>query len=177
MTKILILSGSPSVSSRSSAIAAYLKRGLVQRGYNVDELTIRDLPPEALLHAHFTDPIIQGAQKLVEHADSIIVVSPVYKASYPGLLKSFFDLIPEKGLSGKKVLPIATGGTLAHLLSLEFAFKPLFSVLGAKEVPQGVYLIDSQLSYSGNEVTFLDPAIEERVQDAVQSLVQSFQTN
>jgi len=177
MTNILILSGSPSVISRSSAIANYLKRSLVKEGHQVSELTIRELPAEALLHAHFKDPVIQAAQKLVEKADSIIVVSPVYKASYPGLLKSFFDLIPEKGLTDKKVLSIATGGTIAHLLSLEYAFKPLFSVLGAKEIPQGVYIVDSQFSYSGDKLTFLDPEIEERLLDAVQEFVGPLQKN
>ena len=59
------------------------------------------------------------------------------------MLKAFFDLIPEKGLVDKVVLPIVTGGTIAHLLSLEYAFKPLFSVLGSQEIINGVYMVDS----------------------------------
>ena len=139
------------------------------------KFAVRDLPAEALIYAQFNNPEIKDAQKLVEEAEALIVVSPVYKASYPGILKSFFDLLPEKGLEGKKVLPIATGGSIAHLLSLEYAYKPLFSVLGAQKIPQGVYIVDSQFSYSGEEITFIDSKIKNRLQTAIYDLSLSLQ--
>src|SRR5256885_12419558 len=42
---------------------------------------------------------------------SVVVATPIYKASYSGVLKSFLDLLPQFGLAGKVVLPLATGGT------------------------------------------------------------------
>lgn len=170
MTNILIILGSPTRGSHSAAIATFIKEVLIKDGHRAQPLNVRDLPPEALIHAQFNHQAIQEAKQLVEEADSIIVISPVFKASYPGILKSFFDLIPEKGLSDKKVLPIATAGTLAHLLSLEYTFKPLFSVLGAKEILQGVYIVDSQFSYSKNEITFTDLAVKQRLSEAVHHL-------
>lgn len=167
MTKVLIVSGSPARISRTSALASFIHKELSGKGHEVEHLSLRDLPAEALVHAQFNDPSIQAAQSLVEQAEALIVLSPVYKASYPGILKSFFDLIPEKGLEGKKVLPIATGGTIAHLLSLEYSFKPLFSVLGAREIPQGVYIVDSQLRYLENEITFIEEDIKLRIQSAI----------
>ncbi|MBU8918951.1 NADPH-dependent FMN reductase [Bacillus sp. FJAT-29953] len=173
MTNILIISGSPTSVSRTAAVASFIDRILVKKGTKVEHLSVRDLPAEALLHAQFSHPEINKAQKLVEDSDALIVVSPVYKASYPGILKSFFDLIPEKGLAGKTVLPIASGGTLAHLLTLEYTFKPLFSTLGAREIPQGVYIVDAQISYTGDEIKFVDPQLEERLELAVLELVAS----
>ena len=175
MTNILIISGSPSRVSRSSAIASLISNILDEKRHRVKKFSVRDLPADALIHEQFNHPEIKDAHKLLEDAEALIVVSPVYKASYPGILKSFFDLLPEKGLEGKKVLPIATGGSIAHLLSLEYAFKPLFSVLGAHEIPQGVYIVDSQFSYSGEEITFIDSEITNRLQTAIYDLSISLQ--
>ncbi|WP_423798299.1 NADPH-dependent FMN reductase [Neobacillus sp. SAB-20_R2A] len=172
MTNILIISGSPTRVSRTAAVAAFIKNILAEKGTKVEHLSVRELSAEALLHAQFNHSEINKAKKLVEDSAALIVVSPVYKASYPGILKSFFDLIPEKGLAGKTVLSIASGGTLAHLLTLEYAFKPLFSVLGAREIPQGVYIVDAQVSYTGDEIKFVDPQLEERLTSAVLELLE-----
>ena len=177
MANILIISGSPTEVSRTSALATYLLPFIKNHGHSVNKITIRDLPPEALIYAQFKSPEILNALSLIEKADALIVLSPVYKASYTGLLKSFFDLIPEKGLEGKRVLPIATGGSIAHLLSLEYAFNPLFSILGVKEFIEGVYIVDSQLSYSKDLVNFNDSETEKRLQNSINKLIKSFERN
>jgi FMN reductase len=170
MSNIVIISGSPSQPSRSSAISAYLENILIHEGKQVSTITVRDLPAEELMFANFNSLEIKAAQSLVEQAHAVIVVSPVYKASYPGVLKAFFDLIPQKGLVDKVVLPIATGGTITHLLSLEYAFKPLFAVLGTQEIIDGVFIVDSDIHYKG-QLTFVDKAIEQRLKDAVNELL------
>ena len=170
MSNIVIISGSPSQPSRSSAISAYLEKILINEGKQVSTITVRDLPAEDLLFANFNSQKIKAAQSLVEQAQAVIVVSPVYKASYPGVLKAFFDLIPEKGLVDKVVLPIVTGGTITHLLSLEYAFKPLFAVLGSQEIINGVFMVDSDISYKG-QLTFVDPEIEQRLKNCLNELL------
>lgn len=49
-------------------------------------------------------------------ADALVVGSPVYKGSYTGLFKHFFDLIEPAALAGKPVLLTATGGGEKHAL-------------------------------------------------------------
>src|SRR4051812_6058754 len=170
MSNIVIISGSPSQPSRSSAISTYLEKILVAEGKQVSTITVRDLPAEDLLLANFNSPEIKEAQSLVEQAHAVIIVSPIYKASYPGLLKAFLDLIPEKGLVNKVVLPVATGGTIAHLLSLEFAFKPVFSLLGSQEILSGVFIVDSDISYK-DQLTFANTDIEQRLKTALNELL------
>ena len=170
MTNIVIISGSPSQPSRSSAISSYLENLLIKEGKKVSTIHVRDLPAEDLLFANFSSPEIKQAQSLVEQAKGLIVVSPVYKASYPGVLKAFLDLIPEKGLLNKVVLPVVTGGTLAHLLSIEYAFNPVFSVLGSQEIVNGIYMIDSQVSYK-EKLAFADPEIEQRLKKTLNNLL------
>ncbi|MNI83544.1 FMN reductase (NADPH) [compost metagenome] len=62
------------------------------------------------------------------------------------MLKTFLDLIPEKGLAGKIILPLFIGGSLAHLLSIDYSLKPVLSVLGARHILGGVYTVDSQVA-------------------------------
>lgn len=175
MSNIVIISGSPSQPSRSSAIGAYLEKILAAEGKQVSTITVRDLPAEDLLFANFNGPEIKQAQSLVEQAHAVIIVSPVYKASYPGLLKAFLDLIPEKGLVNKVIFPVATGGTIAHLLSLEYIFKPLFSVLGSQEIINGVFIVDSDISSYKDRLTFADTGIEQRLKTALADLINRLQ--
>ncbi|MEJ7706915.1 MAG: NAD(P)H-dependent oxidoreductase [Nocardioidaceae bacterium] len=51
----------------------------------------------------------------VVHADGIIVVTPIFNASYSGLFKSFFDVLEADSLAGKPVLIAATRRHVAAL--------------------------------------------------------------
>ena len=81
----------------------------------------------------------------LKEADGLIVATPVYKAAYSGALKTLLDLLPERALEGKVVLPLATGGTVAHLLAVDYALKPVLSALKAQEILHGVFADDSQV--------------------------------
>lgn len=75
----------------------------------------------------------------VEQADGIIAVSPVFKASYSGLFKSFWDLIDNEALIGAPIQLGATGGSPRHSLVIDNAMRPLFSYLRMRVMPTGVY--------------------------------------
>ena len=60
-------------------------------------------------------------------ADGVILVTPVFSASYSGLFKSFLDILEPGSLQAKPVLIGATGGTARHSLALEYAVRPLMS--------------------------------------------------
>jgi FMN reductase len=87
----------------------------------------------------FPSPTLADALRAAEYADGLIVVSPIFSASYSGLFKSFFDVLEHRALTGKPVLIAATGGTARHSLALDHALRPLFAYLRAIVVPTGVY--------------------------------------
>jgi FMN reductase len=87
----------------------------------------------------FASPELESAFETVADADGLIAVSPAFNASYSGLFKSFFDVLPEETLSDMPVLIAATGGTERHSLVLEHALRPMFSYLHAVVSPTGVY--------------------------------------
>lgn len=87
----------------------------------------------------FAGAELEQAFEAVAGADGLIAVTPAFNASYSGLFKSFFDVLPEETLTDMPVLIAATGGTERHSLVLEHAMRPMFSYLHAVISPTGVY--------------------------------------
>jgi MsuE subfamily FMN reductase len=84
------------------------------------------------------------ALALVEEADAYLVATPIYRGSYTGALKNFFDLVPNDPnghdpLRGKVVGLLATGGSDHHYLILEHQLRPLFGFFGAYTPPRAIY--------------------------------------
>ena len=160
MSRILTVSGSPSVTSRSALLLEHVSHVLARSGHQVTHLSLRDLPAEALLHARFGDPAIVRAARQLEHADGVVVATPVYKAAYSGLLKSWLDLLPQYALADKAVLPLATGGSLAHALALDYGLRPVLSSMGARHVVQGFLVVDQFLATSAGGQLVIDAAVQ-----------------
>ena len=71
------------------------------------------------------------------------------------------------------MLPIAIGGTIAHLLAIEYALKPVLSELRARHLLGGVYAVDKQIQLQADGSLGLDEEIEPRLKDALQEFAQS----
>lgn len=175
MPRIAILSGSPTHPSRLTGILEILAAQLKSTGAEVEFIQIRDLPPEDLVYARFASPDIAKANTIVEKADAVIIGSPVYKASFTGLLKTYLDLLPQKALAGKAILPIMIGGSYAHLLALDYALKPVLSALGGRNIHTGVYAVENQVTRpeGGDGAVQLEAELEERLLGAVRDLLAS----
>ena len=79
------------------------------------------------------------------------------------------DLLPERALSHKVVLPIATGGSIAHMLAVDYALKPVLSALKAQEMLHGIFAEDSQIAYGeGSAQAQLVPVLEQRLQESLE---------
>ncbi len=142
MSLIVTITGSPSAGSRTARLAQDVGATLAAQGFEVGAINVRDLPAVDLLRAQVDSPPISAALGLVERARGVVVCSPVYKAAYSGVLKSFLDLLPQTGLGGKVALPLMTGGTVAHVLALDYALRPVLAALGALHVVAGLFLLD-----------------------------------
>ncbi|MGJ5674004.1 MAG: NADPH-dependent FMN reductase [Nostochopsis sp.] len=173
MHEIVTICGATSVSSRSSAILDYAKELCVKHGLGAASITVYDLPPEDLVYANFESQKLKTLQVLIEQATAIIICTPVYKSSYTGVLKALLDLMPQYAFAEKTILPIAIGGTINHLLSIDYAMKPLFSAMGATNILRGIYIINSQIQFDEQKHIQLDSEIEERLQSSIQELVSS----
>ncbi len=168
---IVTISGSPSSSSRLAALLAFVQESLAASGLSVDWINVRELPAVDLVCGNANSAAIQQATERVRNADAVIVGTPVYKASYTGLLKSYLDLLPMHSFEGKVVLPLAIGGTQSHLLALDYALKPLLAVLGATHILRGVFALERHVVKKPDGSVELDNEIAERLSAALVELV------
>ncbi|ANP48728.1 FMN reductase [Streptomyces griseochromogenes] len=142
--KLVVVSAGLSVPSSTRLLADRLAAEVARQASAPLEVQVIELRGLAVEIAHnFTNGFpgkgLAAAQDAVAGADGLIVVTPVFSASYSGLFKSFFDVLDKDVLAGKPVLIAATGGTARHSLVLEHALRPLFAHLRAVVVPTGVY--------------------------------------
>jgi len=145
MSKTLIITGSPSGTSKTAKLANLVGTRLARAGIDSTLLDVRTLPAEDLLLANFDSPAVRAALAQVEAARGVVIATPVYKAAYSGLLKTFLDVLPQFGLRDKVVLPLATGGTVAHVLAIDYALRPVLSSLDPLHVVPGLFVLDKQL--------------------------------
>ncbi|WP_134766071.1 CE1759 family FMN reductase [Nocardioides sp. 1609] len=143
MTRLVVISAGLGVPSSTRLLADRLTEAVV-RELGPVELEVVELRPLARpladhLLTGFPGPELQAAQDAVAAADALVVVSPVFAASYSGLFKMFFDLLPRDVLIGTPVLLGATAGSARHSLVVDHAMRPLFSYLRALVVPTAVF--------------------------------------
>lgn len=168
MPSILAVSGSPSPTSRTAAALSRASAWLASQGHTTANLAVRDLPPSDLLTGARATVAVREAVAALANADGVIIATPIYKASYTGVLKSFLDLLPENALAGKVVLPVATGGTVGHLLAIDYALRPVLTALGADHVLPGRFLLDSDIVRAESGGVQLAPEAERRLTDTLE---------
>ena len=112
-------------------------------------------------------PELKAALRAVENADLLVVGSPVYKGSYTGLFKYFFDYVDFTALQGKPVALTATGGGDRHALVVEHQLRPLFGFFSAHALPTGFYASDRDFNdgfaFSAAQSARLDQLVNEAI--------------
>lgn len=83
-------------------------------------------------------PALEAAHSTIADAQGVIAVTPIFKASYSGLFKSFWDTVDEGSLAKTVVLPAATGGTARHSLAIE-SIRSLMGYLKGIVIPSAVF--------------------------------------
>ncbi|MBE4736837.1 MULTISPECIES: FMN reductase [Streptomyces] len=174
--KLVVVSAGLSVPSSTRLLGDRLAAAVVGQDASVEVqvVELRDLAVE-IAH-HFTNGFpgrrLATALDAVAGADGLVVVTPVFSASYSGLFKSFFDVLDRDALAGKPVLIAATGGSARHSLVLEHALRPLFAYLRAVVVPTGVYAasedwgaegLAGRIERAGSELAGLMTGLSRRV--------------
>ncbi|MFE2274690.1 FMN reductase [Streptomyces lavendulae] len=159
--KLIVVSAGLSTPSSTRLLADRLAEAardeLAARGQvpTAEVVELRELAGDIANHlvTGFPPPRLSAAIDAATAADGLIVVTPVFAASYSGLFKSFFDVIDPDALSGKPVVIAATGGTARHSLVLEHAVRPLFAHLRAVAVPTAVFAASEDWGSGGDEYT------------------------
>ncbi|WP_205856750.1 NAD(P)H-dependent oxidoreductase [Phytoactinopolyspora endophytica] len=168
--RVVVVNGSPSRQSKTlglvDVVLDTLGRMLPVEASQVDVYRLGPGFTGALERDDVT-PDVDAMLRLAEDADLLIAAAPVYRGSYPGMFKHFFDLIDQYALANKLVLLAATGGGEHHALVLEHAMRPLFAFFQALTVPVAIFA--SAGDFDG--VTLLNPRVYGRIEMGLTDVV------
>lgn len=155
---IVVVCGNPKPQSRTLAVAQRLADGLYER---VSERLAdnADAGPVTIDLATFCGAVIDGspgvdeALATVRSARVLVVATPIYKASYTGLLKAFLDRFGGGALAGIIAVPLTVSASPIHRLAADVHLRPLLVELGASVSTRALAIEESQL-------TAIDDAID-----------------
>jgi FMN reductase len=141
---ITVLVGNPRVGSRTLTVATTVAERLAaELGGSLERVVdLGELGPQVL------DPDSAAATaeaEAVAARDLLVVASPIYKATYTGLLKSFLDRYRGPGLTGVVAVGVLVGGAADHAQAGEVHLRPLLVELGAVIPARTLFVLDSQL--------------------------------
>ncbi|NPD16991.1 FMN reductase [Xinfangfangia sp. D13-10-4-6] len=139
------LSGNITSPSKTRAlVGTALDLATTQLNARTSLFEVADFGPD-LGRARRISDLDEAGQRAVENllnADALIVATPIYKGSYPGLFKHLIDLIDPAALVRKPVLIAATGGGEKHALAVEHQLRPLFAFFEARVLSTAVHVSD-----------------------------------
>jgi FMN reductase len=165
--RVVVLSGNPRAGSRTAATgrtaATAIARVLADvraAEPQIELVELADLAGEVLAPEH---PRADAVRADLARADVVVVATPVYKASYTGLLKAFLDLYRAGDLRDVVAVPLVVSGNPAHALAGEVHLRPLRVEVGAV-VPTRARTV------TGAELSDLDAVLERWLADAAPAL-------
>jgi FMN reductase len=165
--RLVAVSGGLQRPSRAAVLAAHLL-DLIARNVPCEQRLVElgQLAPQlagAVWRSQLPDTV-ERELAAVEQADVLVVATPVFRGSYTGMFKHFFDFIDQDALIDKPVLLCATGGSERHALVIDHQLRPLFSFFQARTLPLGVYATDKDFA----DYRVRDEALIQRARLAVQ---------
>lgn len=171
--RVVVVSAGLSVPSSTRLLADRLASAVERSGaargteVRVDHVELRPLAHQLADHllTGFATGDLATALDAVRGADGLVVVTPVFAASYSGLFKTFFDVLERGSLDGTPMVVAATAGTARHSLVLDHALRPLFSHLRAVVVPTGVFAASEDFGATD------DGSLDKRIDRAAGELV------
>lgn len=140
--KLVGLAGSFNRPSKTYALVQNVAdRASETYGFSSTIYDLADVGP-SLGQAQWRKDLDDTAKRVIDDiagADALIVGSPTFKGSYPGMFKHLIDLIDPHELRGKPIIITATGGGDRHALMVEHQLRPLFGFFMAHTLPTAVY--------------------------------------
>lgn len=166
--RVVIVNGSPSEKSKTvglvDVIVETLSTMLPVESTRIDVYRLGEPFTSAIdREQDGVAPEVEATLRQAEEADLLIAAAPVFRGSYPGLFKHFFDLVDQYALAGKPVLLAATGGGDHHALVLEHAMRPLFGFFQAMTVPVAIFANSGDF----DGTTLLNPRVYGRIETAL----------
>ncbi len=142
---VVVVSGNPRPGSRTLG-AAEAAAHRIAAHLGIDDVATIDLATFAAEILAPEHPAADAAKERLAGATVAVVATPVYKAAYTGLLKSFLDLYGNDGLAGVVAVPLVVSGNPGHALAGEVHLRPVLVELGAVVPARSLTVTEGQLA-------------------------------
>jgi FMN reductase len=144
---ITVVVGNPKANSRTRAVGeAIAARAADAAGLPADTTTtvieLAELGPQLF---DWSSAEVRSATETLADSSLAVIATPVYKASYTGLLKSFLDWFGQTGLSGVTAVPVMVGASATHALAVEVHLRPVLIEIGASLPSRGLFVLEQEL--------------------------------
>jgi len=162
---IVIISGTNRPGSNTRKVTAHVEATYKSLGVKTQLLDLANLPPEIFspsaygekpaAFTKFTDAILA--------ADGLVIVTPEYNGSLPGILKYFIDMLPfPESFESRPVCFVGLAAGLWGALRPVEQLQAIFGYRNAFIFPERVFMpgIGKLLDESGN---FTSPDLEKRL--------------
>ena len=161
--KLVMVVGAATPPGRLSSAMAELAAALAARpGIAVETVNLATTPVE-MCDGRRLEDYDARTRRVVETiaaADGVALAAPVYRASFPGVLKNLLDILPVEALRDKPVAILAMGGSPHHFLAVDFHLRQVLTWFGALALPNSAYLTgrdftDGKLASEGGSADVL----------------------
>ena len=162
---IVIISGTNRPGSNTRKISAHIEAAYAALGVKTQLLDLAGLPPEVFLPAAYAQKpaAFKKFTDAVLTADGLVIVTPEYNGSFPGVLKYFIDLLPfPESFAHRPVCFVGlAAGVWGALRSVE-QLQAIFGYRNAHIFPERVFLpgVGKLLDEAGK---FTDAEMEKRL--------------
>jgi FMN reductase len=154
VASLLMIVGAATPPGRLAAAVSFAA-GTVKDA-SADILNLAETPVE-ICDGRPLEQYDDGTRRAVERiatAAAVLIAAPVYRASYPGVLKNLLDIAPVEALQAKPVGIVAMGGSPHHFLGVDWQLREVLTWFGALVAPTSVYITgsdfkDGQLASDG----------------------------
>jgi chromate reductase, NAD(P)H dehydrogenase (quinone) len=170
---VLGLSGSLREKSHNTALLREARR-LAPSGMTIDIALIRDIPLyDADVEARGFPYAVMGLREQVRRADALLIATPEYNFSIPGVLKNTIDWLSrppfDAELKGKPVAIVGAGGRLGSARA-QYHLRQVCGCLSMLPVPRPeVFVLNAWEKFDG-EGRLTDAAVAEQLSELLVAL-------
>ncbi len=144
-TTATVVVGNPKPNSRTRTVGETVARRVLDAvGLAGVEPSVIELSPLGPSLFDWSSAPVRAEVDRLAASRLAVIATPIYKATYTGLLKSFLDWFGQTGLAGVTAVPVMVGAAPQHALAVELHLRPLLVEIGATVPSRGLFVLEDQ---------------------------------
>ena len=169
---IVIIAGTNRPGSNTRKVTTHVEKAYQTLGIPTQIVDLAELPPEIFLPSAYekSPPAFKPFIDAILGADGLVVVSPEYNGSIPGVLKYFIDLLPfPESFEQRPVCFVGLAAGLWGAMRPTEQLQQIFAYRNGLVYPERVYVpgVNNQLGENGT----LNPVLEKNLRQQATKFV------